>query len=60
MQKAEEKGGNVNPDAKNLKGSFISSGKIGQWKNYYSNEDFTYWKDRFKNKGIDLNSFILD
>ena len=50
----------MNPAAKDLKGSFISSGKIGQWKKYYNNSDYNYWEKKFSNHGIDLNAFILE
>jgi hypothetical protein len=60
VKKAEETGAKVNPAAKDLKGSFISSGKIGQWKKYYNNSDYNYWEKKFSNHGIDLNAFILE
>jgi len=60
VQRAEKMGGAVNPDAKDLKGSFISSGQIGQWKNYFTLEDFNRWNLRFRERGIELDSFILE
>ena len=60
VKTAEKSGGAVNPEAKDLKGSFISSGQIGQWKNFYDSKDFEYWKKRFANKNINLEDFILE
>ena len=60
VKTAEKEGGEVNPDAKDLKGSFISSGKIGQWKNFYTSGDFEYWKKRFREQNIEIENFILD
>lgn len=57
---AEKEGSKVNPAAKDLEGSFISSGQIGQWKKYYSNSDFKFWLEKFSNHGVDLKSFILE
>ena len=56
----EAKGDIVNPTAIGLKGSFISSGAIGQWRKHYSEVDLVHWEKRFNAKGIDLKSFILE
>jgi hypothetical protein len=56
----EAKGAVINPTAHGLKGSFISSGLIGQWRRYYSKEDFSYWEKRFRAEGIELTSFTLE
>ena len=60
VQTAERTGSAVNPDAHDLNGSFISSGQIGQWKDYFSSRDFRKWEIAFQEQGIDLNKFILD
>lgn len=59
-QESEKKGAVVNPTAHNLVGSFISSGQIGQWKKYYSKEEYAKWEKRFSSKGVDLNAFTLE
>ena len=59
-QESEIQGSIVNPTAQGLVGSFIESGKIGQWKKYYNDEDFYYWAKKFSNDGIDLKSFRLE
>ena len=56
----EDKGSVVNPTAKDLKGSFISSGQVGQWKDYFTEKEFSYWESEFKRAQIDIKSFILD
>ena len=60
IKRAERVGGQVNPEAHNLKGSFISSGQIGQWKNHFSSSDFKKWEKAFRVQGIELDSFILE
>ena len=60
VQRAEKMGGEVNPTAKGLKGSFISSGQIGQWKEFFTPEDFDRWNLRFRERGIELDGFILE
>lgn len=60
VQRAEKMGDAVNPDAKDLNGSFISSGQIGQWEKFFTPADFNRWNLRFKERGIDLDSFILE
>ena len=57
---AEQAGAKVNPDAIDLKGSFISSGQIGQWKNHFDSKLLSKWTDAFYKEGIDLNTFILE
>lgn len=59
-QEHERVGGIVNPGATNLVGSFISSGQVGQWKNFYDQKQFNYWQERFEAKGISLEEFILE
>jgi len=56
----EAKGSVVNPTALGLKGSFISSGVVGQWRSHYSDSEFRYWEQKFESEGINLNSFILE
>jgi hypothetical protein len=58
VQKAESVGSKVNPDAIGLKGSFISSGKVGQWLSYYSKEEYEYWRTRFGSRAIDLDDLV--
>ena len=60
IKTAEQAGAKVNPDAFDLKGSFISSGQIGQWKNHFDTKLFRKWTDAFFKEGIDLNTFILE
>lgn len=58
VQKAEKAGSKVNPDASGLRGSFISSGQVGQWREHYSESDFAYWRQRFSQRGINLDELI--
>ena len=58
-KEAEARGEKVNPTAVGLRGSFISSGQIGQWRDFYTDKELKYWKNRFAEKDIDLDSFVL-
>lgn len=58
VKRAEKTGSAVNPDALGLKGSFISSGQVGQWREYFSESDFAYWKERFAQRGINLDELV--
>ena len=55
----EESGQKVNPTANNLKGSFINSGKIGEWEKYFDKYEYFEIKKYFKMRGLDLESFQL-
>jgi len=46
--------------AKKLKGSFIRSGKIGEWREYFNNEDINRIERILTKYGIELSEFILD
>lgn len=60
VQTAELTGSAVNPDAHDLHGSFISSGQIGQWKEYFSNKELRKWELAFQEQGLGLKAFILE
>ena len=48
----------VAPDG--YKGSFIRSGKIGEWKDYFSSEDRRKIENMLRENGLNLSEFILD
>ena len=58
--KKEASDNRINPDAKDLEGSFISSGKIGQWKEHYSEEEYNYFYKKFKSCGVNFEDFIFE
>lgn len=43
-----------------LKGSFITSGKIGQWKDYYDDALLDYVRSTLASYGLDLDDFIYE
>jgi len=60
IKKMEKKGGIINPTAALQKGEFARDGSIGQWTNYFSNDQFDKVRARFKSSGISLNEFTLE
>ncbi|MBU25793.1 MAG: hypothetical protein CMD99_07160 [Gammaproteobacteria bacterium] len=60
VKQAENLGGKVNPEALGLRGSFISSGQVGQWREHYTDRQFLFWKDKFLARGIDIEAMILE
>ncbi|WP_373941882.1 sulfotransferase domain-containing protein [Vibrio chagasii] len=46
--------------SRGLKGSFITSGKIGQWKDYFDEELLEYVKNCLEENNIDFNTFVYE
>jgi hypothetical protein len=50
----------INPAASLKKGSFISSGKTGQWKDYFSNSDIELVEMKLNKYAVSLDDFDID
>ncbi len=57
--KRMEKKEPIHTNRKNLKGSFLRSGKIGEWKNYFSDEQLNNIKKKLLEFNISLDEFII-
>ena len=61
VRKEEEAGGPIHaPETGNFEGFFTRSGKIGQWRDYFTDEDVQTIADKLGRHGILLDQFILD
>ena len=45
---------------RDMKSSFIRSGKVGEWKEYFSDQDFSKFADILFRNGISTDEFILE
>ncbi len=50
----------VIPQGKKFKGSFVRSGKIGEWKEYFNDEDLKKAEAILNQQHLSLNNFILE
>jgi hypothetical protein len=50
----------IHQDIPGFKGSFVRSGKVGQWKEFFSPEDVARIKDRLAAHQISLDEFVLE
>lgn len=50
----------VKKDGDTFNGSFIRSGKIGEWKEYFNDDDITKIRSKLHANNISLDEFILD
>jgi len=50
----------VKRDGTKFSGSFIRSGKIGEWKEYFNDDDLKNIENQLNQFGINLNDFVLD
>ncbi len=60
IQSFEKSGEKVNPTANLSKGMFARNGGIGQWQEYFSNDQIVKARAMFKNVGISLDDFTLE
>ena len=56
----EERDGKAIHSPDGYKGFFTRSGKIGQWKEYFSEEDFAYIVTKLEKNDIDIGEFIIE
>ena len=56
----KERGEAIHAPKAGLKGSFARSGAIGQWKEYFNEQDINHIKTILNQYNIDLNNFILE
>jgi len=47
-------------DRSKFSGQFLRSGKIGQWREQFSDDDLCYLQNKLDRAGISLNEFILE
>lgn len=59
VRKEEEMNGKAIHSPNGYKGYFTRSGKIGQWKEYFGEEDIKYIVKNLEDHNIDLNEFII-
>ena len=61
VQKMEKKRGEaiVKPDGAKFSGSFIRSGKIGEWQDYFNDSDVELANNIMKAYNLDINNFTL-
>jgi len=60
MIEDEDKYGKTNLVGRDMNSSFIRSGKIGEWKEYFSDQDFLKFADILLRDGISVDKFILE
>jgi len=60
VKKEEQKLGHAVHSPAGFRGSFVRSGKIGQWKEYFDDEDVAYLELRLQEHGISLSEFIIE
>jgi hypothetical protein len=60
VKKFQEKGGKVNPTAKLKNNKFVNSGLIGQWKNYYTNEQKKRIEHLMLKRNVNLDDFCIE
>lgn len=60
VKKEEQKLGHAVHSPAGFRGSFVRSGKIGQWKEYLDDEDVAYVELRLQEHGISLSGFIIE
>ncbi|MCI5157189.1 MAG: hypothetical protein D3906_01900, partial [Candidatus Electrothrix sp. AUS1_2] len=60
--RAEEKtrGEAIHAKGMNLKGSFARSGKVGQWKAFFQNDEVNYIRRKLYENNIDYKEFWLE
>ena len=60
IREVEKESGGALHTCLGYKGSFMRSGKVGQWKEYFNDDDLEYISGLLGNNGISLSEFIVE